>query len=108
MEYNHKLKDLVSKVANMEESKVIRSKKFHKILKLEMPYGFWIVCDGKVIMFNRKYVPICVQPESERCFKDPHGFYVDFVERVYFYSDNSSPWRSTKFLKEYLTKLSQL
>lgn len=52
-----------------------------------LPYGQWTCADGREILFDRDYAPICQRyPNQEPSVADPKEW-VKFSEQSWFYND---------------------
>jgi hypothetical protein len=75
--------------------------KIYDKMRNELPYGFWTLADGSVVLFNRNYKPIWikrVQSNSEPIIEpyQNRNDWIKWVTQQNLYDDSTSPMRSRK------------
>jgi hypothetical protein len=61
---------------------------FHSV-RWSLPYGIWTCADGREVLFDRRYCPICQRrPRSTPSLADPIEW-VTFVTERNFYNDGT-------------------
>lgn len=78
------------------------SKDEYRIVRL--PYGQWTCADGRRVLFNRGYQPICQRLNDVVTTCENH-WVDDIIDTCYFYDDG---WRRSSTLPRLIEKLESL
>ena len=59
-----------------------------EFIRWQLPYGLWRCVDGREVLFDRDYCPICERsPDKSPQLADPHEFVRCIVHQEWFYND---------------------
>jgi len=68
---------------------LMETKNFPETIGDKLPYGMWVCADGRLVLFNRSYHPLA-ERVAGKYKKLSGGEWIEHIDTVYFYDDNTS------------------
>jgi hypothetical protein len=80
-----------------------------KPIRWRLPYGCWTCANGREVLYNREYSPICERwPGQPPRMANPKEWVADIVRHEWFYNDGTPETQKMKVAKEKLSEWGML
>jgi hypothetical protein len=80
-----------------------------KPIRWRLPYGCWTCADGREVLYNRDYRPVCERwPGQKPQMANPKAWVHNIVREEWFYHDGTPETQKMKVAKEKLSEWGML